>query len=423
MMAFASPLVWWAVAAAVAGIGALHLLSWRRPRPRLLPTARFLPAATQPSRFRRLEPSDLSVLAIRVLAILAIGAAAVGPLLRWRVGGVARVVVVDRSRAVADPREHISVLDSLATGVAELRVIAFDTVARTTTPDGLRADTTVGGRGHLGAALIVAARAVADAHARFDSVEVAVVSPLVEEEVDAALGRIVATTRGPVTFRRLRAAAPAPRATPPGSALPSIDDAVGASVRVAWGGVPAHLRLSRASLTAADSAFARDGGATVVWPIVAAPDSAVDAITVDGVSAVAPVSRVAGDLLSGTPRARFADGTPAASEEPHGAGCIRHVAIGLPVRGDAVLRPAFTAVVRALTAPCASPRLAPVDAAVLRADGDGPRAAGVMRPDPMLQRALLALALIALGVEWWMRRRRAVGVTGNAASRPRREAA
>ena len=69
------------------------------------------------------------------------------------------------------------------------------------------------------------------------------------------------------------------------------------------------------------------------------------------------------------------DGTVAATEAPLGAGCVRDARVGVPARGDATLRPAFVAVVRALTSPCRTTDLGPADPAILR-PGVGRVAAG-----------------------------------------------
>jgi hypothetical protein len=56
--------------------------------------------------------------------------------------------------------------------------------------------------------------------------------------------------------------------------------------------------------------------------------------------------------VGGRTLARWNDGSPAASEQPLGAGCVRQVAVGIPLAGDLPLRPAFQRVVRGLVAPC-----------------------------------------------------------------------
>ena len=85
-MTFLAP-VFLAAGAAVAGaIVLLHFLARRRPRPAVLPTARFVPdrPARWPSRAPR--PTDLLLLALRVLAIVTIAAAFAGPIRAPRTG-------------------------------------------------------------------------------------------------------------------------------------------------------------------------------------------------------------------------------------------------------------------------------------------------------------------------------------------------
>lgn len=117
--------------------------------------------------------------------------------------------------------------------------------------------------------------------------------------------------------------------------------------------------------------------------------------------------------------ARWNDGRVAAAEERFGEGCVRHVAVQVPERGDVVLRPTFTGVARALTAPCASARLGPADPVILRAPPGTPAIVRVTTPDAGLQRLLAALALLTLGAEMWVRRARRTA-TASIATGPRR---
>jgi hypothetical protein len=120
-MPFESVGVLWATAVAAMGVIAIHLLSWRRPQPRWLPTSRFVPVAAQRALSRRVRPSDLGLLALRLLAILSIGLAVAGPALSLRRGGVARVILADRSRAVASVEEVRDSVARLEGGIAAAR--------------------------------------------------------------------------------------------------------------------------------------------------------------------------------------------------------------------------------------------------------------------------------------------------------------
>ena len=59
--------------------------------------------------------------------------------------------------------------------------------------------------------------------------------------------------------------------------------------------------------------------------------------------AVSPSARV---------RARWADGSAAATEIPLGRGCLRESGVALPAAGDIALHPPFQNIARALLAPC-----------------------------------------------------------------------
>jgi hypothetical protein len=89
------------------------------------------------------------------------------------------------------------------------------------------------------------------------------------------------------------------------------------------------------------------------------------------------------------------------------------VGVGEPQRGDVVLRPAFLSVLRELTGPCDRRDLRPVPAlelSWLSAGSGGEMRAPAGRTNAAVQRALLALAALALAAEWGLRRRRTPGV-------------
>ena len=92
------------VAALAAGLAtiALHFIAWRRPDDLLLPTARFVPDQSSRRSARAARPSDLLLLALRLALLALIGVALARPMLAPRRAGMARVIAVDRSRAVGD---------------------------------------------------------------------------------------------------------------------------------------------------------------------------------------------------------------------------------------------------------------------------------------------------------------------------------
>ena len=111
--------------------------------------------------------------------------------------------------------------------------------------------------------------------------------------------------------------------------------------------------------------------------------------------------------------ARWADGTPAATESVLGAGCLREVGIAQPPAGDIALHPPFQSIVRALLTPCGVrvPDVAADSAMVARLVGTGRAAASATalrraedRSSP-LARWLLALALLLVGAEMFVRTR------------------
>jgi hypothetical protein len=413
-MRLLAPGVLWIAVAAAAAVLVAHLMAWRRPRPRPLPTARFLPAASLPSRFRRVEPGDVVVLLLRVAAVLSLGLAVAGPVMAWRADGVGRVIVADRSRAVASASESRDSIRALAAGAAEVRLVWFDSVARPAPLTASLAEaSTVAARGNLAAGLVAGLREGAELRARLGNVEVVVVSPAVAEEGSAALQEIASVWDAPLRLVRIAAATPPATATPPGPVLPPPPDPIGAAAWVAWGGRPAHLRLVRAAPTGGDSAFAREGGALVVWPPAADSGATVAAVATERLAAIGRWSAGAG-TLDGTPVARWHDGRPAASERSLGRGCIRDVAIGVPDRGDVVLRTSFTGLVRTLTQPCVVMDLRPMperELEWLRAGAQAYRAPlpEVRAPSVWMQRTLLLLGVVFLGLEWWWRGRRARG--------------
>jgi hypothetical protein len=170
---------------------------------------------------------------------------------------------------------------------------------------------------------------------------------------------------------------------------------------------------------AADTAWARDGGALVYWPRPltatrwqAGPGDTVGGVTSAKYAVAAPFGRTlrppAGRIV-----ARWPDGTAAATERPLGRGCQRDVAIPTDGAGDLVLRPSMQAITRELLAPCggrrdltrvAVPRLDSLrgSPALLATAGLARPATGRVPADGWL----LAAALVLLALEPLVRRSR-----------------
>ena len=385
-----------------AAVVALHFIVTREPRTVPLPTARFAPARPVRARARKIRLQDLLLLLLRVLLILAVGAALAEPVLDPPHRDLARIVLVDRSRAIADAAE---VADSaralLGDGDA---LVLFDStvvVARDGGRDSLAALVRSPNRGQLSPALIAALRTASDMREMADSFELAIISPLVAEQADLATDSIRALWPGAV--RLVPVAASGANAAP---AVVAIDAAADDPLRLSLSGLRSNsdtaastVLIVRGALDAADSAWATGGPRALVhWPATHATAAAVpglstpwaarvDRDTVGAVSAggavvVAPFERWAayGSAdASDTPArvvARWADGEPAAVETALGAGCVRTVTIGVPSVGDLVLHPRFARLAAALTEPCGGRTNAVVMDSVRLAALSGPTSGG-----------------------------------------------
>jgi hypothetical protein len=332
---------------------------------------------------------------------------------------VLRVVPLDRSRAVASARE---VADSARALLREGDVvIAFDTGA--TLVPVMRATDSVplsSAPGSLSTALAAAIGIATRAADRADSIELVLVSPFAADEADDATPRIRETAwPGRIRLVRVGAAPVLPFNGGVESAAP-LDDPVGAAI--ALGGLRASdgsVRLTRATPSPADSAWARTAGHVLVhWP--AGPDAAFTrravADTVGGVVAgdAVFVARLARPwVVEGHTIARWVDGEAAAVEREHGDGCIRDVAIPLDAASDVTLRPAFHRFLGALLAPCGGARsgLALTNDALSRLRGAGALATasslGPSRQASSWTPWLLALGALLLIAELGARRVRA----------------
>jgi hypothetical protein len=411
--------LWALVVGALAAAGAvvLHLVARQRPAAYLLPTTRFIPdRRTLVSRIAA-TPRDHLLLALRVLLLLSAAAAFARPVLSPSRAPRARIVLLDRSAAVASPEQAIARARALLAAGIPARLIAFDSAAASlpvasTALDSLSADTTRSEAiGSLGAALAAARRLAPLAAAEGDSVELVLVSPLAAQELDAATDSVRARWPGALALERVAARSD----TSPGWTLERALDADDplfpalAAVRTAAGA--AAVRIRRALPGAADSAFARAGGTVLAWDAAVAARLAPTALAMGDDVVVATLGRLP-LAARGRAIARWSDGTPAATEERLGAGCIRRVAVAVPLAGDLPLRPAFQRVVRGLAAPCgARPSLVPADSAsVARLLGTGPIAsgdalAGRERDASSPAKWLLGVALLCALAELALRRR------------------
>ncbi|OGT94704.1 MAG: hypothetical protein A2083_03515 [Gemmatimonadetes bacterium GWC2_71_9] len=410
-------------AAAAALTVLLHFLARERPPVLLLPTTRFVPDHPARAPSRAMRPSDLLLLALRAAALLLAGLALAQPRLVSPKAALARIVLVERSRAVARPA---AALDSARAWLRDGdALLAFDSAGHVLAAESpVAAPDRWTGRGSLTGGLVAALRAAAALAARAESVELVLVSPLVRESWDAATPAVRAEWHG--AMRLVRVAAAEPRAGAVVVAGAAGDDPVAATLALLGAGAGAatpavRIRRGVAELSGDDSAFAAAGGALVLWPddpggvgdtvgAIVAPGSAAGAEAV----VVAPLVRHPGGAPgSGAVVAVWADGVPAASERPLGAGCVRRVAVAPPAASDLALTPAWRGLVERLAAPCGGARdLAPLpDAAraVLAGAGGAMPLARLERRAgfPPLSAWLLLAAAVALLAETLVRRPRA----------------
>jgi len=364
-------------ALAIAGVAmlaaiALHFIARSRPLAEALPTARFVPHRPVHARARSIALSDVVLLLVRIATVLALGAAVAGPVFAVAHGRVARVIVVDRSRDVAD-------LGEARDSVRRLRrdgdvLVAFDSVAmRLPSAFALDSLTNSEARGSLSVALAMSLRVAAELSRRGDSLELIVVSPLAVEEIDQATPAIRAEWPGRIRVVPVRAVAsddPNPRI----ESATRQDDIViaGLSLSGVFRDNP-NVRIVRGRPTTADTVWARDGGdVLVVWPT---SDSAAMWPPRATIDAIGGVTSNSGTLIGRFPRAwtlsgraiaRWADGEAAAVEHVTGRGCIRDVGIIFDPASDITLRAPFRQFAAALLEPCGgNRRIARVDSALL----------------------------------------------------------
>ncbi|MEO7084554.1 MAG: BatA domain-containing protein [Gemmatimonadaceae bacterium] len=334
---------------------ALHFIARSRPVAEPLPTTRFIPQQPVQARARSVALSDMLLLLMRVLAIVALTAGAAGPVLSSR-GRVLRVVAVDRSRGLANVSEaRDSARAYLRTG--DLLVV-FDSAAEhsASTLDSVVATSA---RGSLSTGIASAIRLAARDAARADSIDVVVVSPFTQEEIDEATFKIRDSWSGRIRTVRV-AARPAGARAARVEVVAATNDAVaaGLSLMRANSEGPATVRLVRTTPSVMDSAWARGAGhALVIWPDAGGAGWAANS-PVDTIGGVASAT---GAVVATFPRpwrldgpavARWSDGTPAAIEHAFGAGCIRDVGILVDGASDLTLHAPFRAFVSSLMAPC-----------------------------------------------------------------------
>jgi hypothetical protein len=376
-MTFLAPGFFFASLAVAAAVVALHFIVTRQPRAGILPTARFVPDLPATATARATRPSDIPLMLLRVLIVLAAGAGLAKPIIKPSRGAEARVILADVSRS---SRDSSAVRDSVKSLYRNHDVIVeFDSSARIVSGDSLASLRFSSARGNLSAALIASMRAGSSLRDRADSIELVVVSPFAAEEFDAATSEV----------RRL------------------------------W---PGKARIVRAGLPASIDSAVKP---TIVWPQSGRPPGAIARTRPDTIGGV--LSRDAllvasferkwsysPDSLRGEEIvARWIDGEPAAIERASNGTCTRSVAIPVTPAGDLVIRNDYKRFVREISSDCIShssviPATAERVDALVGSGGLAPREAFRPRNDirSMLAPWLIALAIVAAIAELFVRRRR-----------------
>jgi hypothetical protein len=395
-MSFLTPWMFAAGLLAALGVVAVHLLTTRRPPPTPLPTARFVPETDVRAVARASRPTDLLLLALRALAVIAIGAAFARPVFDAPGPAVRAVVAVEWSAGLAAPDEvRAQVQGLLGPGDA---LVVFDTAARVmelSAFDSLAVPSVVPRVGAI-SPMFVAARDAAQEIARgADSVRLVVIATFAPEGFDAASESMRASWPGRIELVRAAGIADTSSTARVELVDGQPDDALAPAVAAARATLRGshQVRIVRRVMQAGDSAWLTgaapsDGRAAsgvrvlLVWPLIGDAEPEADAVTAGGplgATVVAPLARLAPG--EGRVIARWRDGTPAATERiveggPR-SGCVRTVGIGLPNAGDLTLRPPFAHLLRELLVPCGGARSeAPPDSAFAWLTASGPLAAG-----------------------------------------------
>lgn len=409
MLSFLAP--WYLVAAlaAAAGLVAAHFIVRRQPRALLLPTARFVPDAPVLTTGWARVPADLATLALRVLCVLLAGLALAGPFLQPRGKGTSRVILVDRSRAVADSAEVSDSLEASRTpGDVVIEYGAEPLV-----------------RGSLSAGLVSAVRAASRLRDRADSVELVIVSSFATETMDAATARVRREWPGRAKLVRVSApAAPEARRAP--ALATGTGDPLAVALDVARPLTNAEVRVVGGAIAGADSLWVAEapGRVLVHWPRASAPAGFIARARTVPVGGFVTAEHAVVALfqrrwqyvpaLDSRPVAWWIDGDVAAAETALGSGCVRSVAVPVSAGGDFVLRPDFHAALGGLVQPCGgTPRYEPVppaSLAMLAGAGGLASAGSFAQPrrngSPVAKWLLLASLACAL-LELFVRRRRA----------------
>jgi len=422
-MTFLAPGFFFASLAVAAGVIALHFIVTRQPRAGILPTARFVPNLPATATAKHTRASDILLMLLRALLVLAAGAGMARPVFKPSRGAEARVILADVSRSM---RDTALLRDSVRALYRNHDVlIAFDSSVRNVQGDSIATLMPGRRRGSLGAALIAAQRAGSALRDHADSIELVIVSPFAEEELDASTLQIRSLWPGRARLVQLSSTQESMRDT---STL-DVRGAAADPLQIAAG--LARTRGAHNALVIRDGSTTEpaDGKAVIDWPVSTRPRGAIPRTNADAIGGVTAGQNLVvasfdrkwsypSDSIRGADIvARWIDGEPAALEWPAPSGCTRSVAVPITPVGDLVLRNDFARFISAVTGECASrAAMRPADPGFVdRLAGSGRLAshdAFLPRGDVRSTIApwLIALAIALAIIELFVRRRRVSAV-------------
>ena len=378
-MSFLAPGFLAGAAATALGVVLLHFIVTRRPRSLPFPTARFVPEVPIAARTRAIRFGDLALLLLRVLMIMLVGAALARPAFAPRRERIVRIIVADVSGSVAsraETRDSVKAVYRVGDGI-----IAFDTIAtRIASPDSLSRMQRVSSPGSLSAALVAALQLAPSVRAGADSLELVVISPLVDAEYDRATG----------------------------------------AIRALWPGRARLLRVAAATENRIQPIVSQTAGGS--RPAFAVPRNRIDTmggVAVDRNVVIATFERrwrfIPDSLSRARVVGRWVDGEPAVIERDSGATCIRSTIVQIDSSGDMLLRPDVIRYRTSLVAPCGSVTstagVLPDTSAVSMLAGKGQLASATLFPQPVesdspLARWLVAIAIVLAVIDMIARRSR-----------------
>ena len=378
-MSFLVPGFLTAAAAAALGVVLLHFIVTRRPRSLPFPTARFVPEIPIAARTRAIRFADIALLLVRVLMIMLVGAALAQPVFVPRRERIARIILADVSESVASRAEiRDSVKAVYRPGDA---IVAFDTSAtRVASADSLPHMQRGSSPGSLSAALIAALHLAPSVRRGADSLELIVVSPLVDAEYDRATRAIRALWPG--RARLLRVAADTANRTQP-------------IISPAASGLRPAFAVSRNRIDTV-------GGVIVDRHVMIATFERRWRFIPDSLHR----ARVVG---------RWVDGEPAVIERDSGATCVRSTIVQIDSSGDMLLRPDVIRYRTSLVAPCRSVTstagVLPDTSSAGMLTGEGQLATATLFPPPTesdspIARWLVVVAIVLAVIDMIARRSR-----------------